>query len=64
MLIVEYKAVYEAMRAVFRAVLCFCRVAFPLGMRSRLEFSLVLRFSAFVGVFIGVRRVKSVTGDF
>lgn len=41
-----------------RALVCVrdvCCVAFPLVMLSGLEFSLVLRFRAFVRVFIWVR---------
>ena len=53
-----------AFRGVVRLVSCFRRCAFPLVMLSRLEFSLVLRFRAFVGVFVRVEGVKSITGGF
>ena len=41
---------------------CVCRVAFPLVMRSRLKFSLVLRFCVSVGVIGGVRGFRAIVG--
>ena len=41
---------------------CFRRVAFPLGVRSRLKFSLVLRFCVSVGVIGGVRGFRAIVG--
>lgn len=43
---------------------CFRRVAFPLVMRSRLKFSLVLRFCVSVGVIGGVCGFRDVLGGF
>ena len=45
-------------------VLHSCRVAFPLVMLSGLKFSLVLAFRVFVRVFIGVKSLIAIVGDF
>ena len=42
--------------------LCFCRVAFPLVMLSRLNFSLVLAFGVFVGVLVWVFGFRALCG--
>lgn len=49
---------------IVRGALCFRGCAFALVMLSRLKFSLVLRFRAFAGVFMGVMRLNAFTGDF
>ena len=41
-----------------------CRVAFPLVMLSRLKFSLVLAFRAFVRVFIVVKSLIAIIDGF
>lgn len=47
-----------------RCAVRYCRVAFPLIMLSRLEFSLVLRLIAFAWVLVGVRRFYAIMGGF
>ena len=54
----------RAFRGVVRGLACFGGCAFPLDMLSRLIFSLVLRFRAFVGVLTGVMRLNAVTSNF
>lgn len=46
------------------ARLCALACAFPLGWLCGLIFSLVLRFRAFVGVFVRVRGLNAITDDF
>ena len=49
---------------IVRGLACFGGCALPLGMLSGLIFSLVLRFRAFVGVFVRVMRLNAFTGVF
>lgn len=51
-------------RGIVRGASCFRRVAFPLGMRSRLKFPLVLRFCVSVGVLVWVCGFRAVLGGF
>lgn len=49
---------------IVRGCACFRGCAFPLVVLSGLEFSLVLGFWAFVGVFIGVMRLNAIISVF
>jgi hypothetical protein len=54
----------RGLEGIVRGALRVCRVALPLVMLSRLKFSLVLRFRAFVGVLVRVARLNAITGVF
>lgn len=57
-----FPSVVASFWCVVRGALCFCRVAFPLVMLSRLNFSPVLAFRVFVGVIGGVRGFRALCG--